>query len=345
MRIAIAAVIAIATVFPAAGLDLGARDVLVPIAGRVAGANNTLWRTDLVVTNVTTPPAPVNAFLEFHSNEGGTIWESVPLQPRQSLVLNDVLLSRFGIGAGTGFIRVTTNNVNAKVTARARIYNAGSIHGEFGQGVAGLPTDALMRTHFVAALTGIDGNRTNFGITNPWKVDTQALLTLYDKDGAERVTKTVQVPQERVVQLNDIFGWFGDAPAEGATVQVVAEIPVYAWASVVRNDSGDSTFIEGTGLAVGNELLAAPQCSAPSPVVLASPGSQSAGDWILMYHPGTNAVSVTQQLAARFGFTPKFVYEHAFQGFSSDLTAQQIASLRCESSVRLIQENVIAPMP
>lgn len=345
MRLTLAAVLAIAIVFPAAALDLGARDVLVPIAGRTAGANNTLWRTDLVVTNVTTPPAPVNAYVEFHANDGGVVWESIPLQPRQSIVLNDVLLGRFGLGAATGYFRVTTSNVSGRVTARARIYNTGLTGGQYGQGVAGLPTDALTRNHFVPALSGIEGNRTNLGITNPWKVEVTAQLSLFDASGATLATKSAQVAAERVLQLNDIFGWFGAPPVEGATVQVVTNVPVYAWASVVRNDTGDSTFIEGTGLAIGNERLLGPQCSDPSPVVLAAPGSQSAGNWILMYHSGTNAVTMTQQLAARFQFQPTLVYEHAFAGFASELTAQQLASLRCEPSVMMIQENVMVPVP
>jgi hypothetical protein len=345
MRLTAAAVLAIAIALPAAALDLGARDVLVPIAGRTSGANNTLWRTDLVVTNVTTPPAPVNAYVSFHSNDGGVRWESIPLQPRQSLVLNDAILGRFGLGVATGYFRVTTSNVNGRITARARIYNTGNIGGQYGQGVTGLPTDALTRSHFVPALTGLDGNRTNLGITNPWKVDVTAQLSLFDASGATLATKPVTVAAERVLQLNDIFGWFGAPPVEGATVQVVTNVPVYAWASVVRNDSGDATFVAGTGLATGNERLLGPQCSNPSPVVLASPGSQPAGNWILIYHSGTNAATMTQHLAARFNFQPTHIYENGFPGFASELTAQQIASLRCESSVKLIEENVVVPIP
>ena len=128
-------------------------------------------------------------------------------------------------------------------------------------------------------------------------------------------------------------------------VKVTAMAPLYAWASVVRNDTGDSTFIEGTGLAIGNELLVPPLCSSPAPVNLARPGSQPAGNWIVIYQPGTDATITTQQLASHVGFTPTYIYQAAFPGFSASLTQAQIAAIRCNTSVMLIEENIIVPMP
>jgi hypothetical protein len=339
------AIISIAVSLPAAALDLGARDVLVPVVGRVAGANGSQWRTDLVITNVTRPTAPTMVFVQFHSNDGSTRWEGIPLDVHQSIVLNDVIRSRFDRENDFGYIRVTTSNPTAKVAARARIYNNANPQGEFGQSVSALPTDALMRDHYVPALSGVDGNRTNLGLTNPWKTPVKALLELFGRDGVLLAEKLVTVENERVLQMNDVFGFFGAPPSEGAMVKVTAMAPLYAWASVVRNDSGDSTFIEGTGLAIGNELLVPTLCSSPAPVNLARPGSESAGNWIVIYQPGTDATATTQQLASRLGFTATFIYQAGFPGFSASLTQTQISFIRCDTSVKLIEENIIVPLP
>lgn len=338
-------ILTLSITLPAVALDLGSRDVLVPIAGRLSGANGSQWRTDLVVTNVTRPAAPAMVFVEYHGSDGSTTWEAIPLAVHQSLVLKDVIRTRFNRDNGFGYIRVNTSSPTAQVTARARLYNTANPQGEFGQSIPGLPTDALMRDHYVTGLSGVDGNRTNFGLTNPWKTPVTASLQLFNQDGVALASKTVTVEKENVLQMNDVFGSFGVPPSEGATVKVAASASVYAWASVVRNDSGDATFIEGTGLAVGNELLVPPVCSSPAPVNLARPGSQSAGNWIVIYQPGTDAVAMTQQLASRVGFTATHIYDAAFPGFVASLTQAQIAVIRCDTSVKLIEENLIVPLP
>lgn len=330
---------------PASGLDLGARDVLVPVVGRVPGANGSMWRTDLVVTNVTRPPMPVTAFLEFHSNDGRVAWEAVQLGVRESLVLKDVVGTRFDTERGSGYVRVVTSQPNAQVTAQARIYNVGAMHGEYGQSVPGLPTDALTRDHSVVALDGTAGNRTNLGITNPWNVEVTALVELYDAGGVSRASRSLAVPREHVLQINDVFSYFGVAPIAGAMVRISTNVSVSAWASIIRNDSGDSTFVTGTGLSTGNERLAAPQCTDPAPVNFAAPGTEPGEGWIVIYEAGTNSHAVTAALAAAIGFTPRHVYDAAFPGFAADLTETQIARLRCQTEVKLIEQNVLVPIP
>jgi hypothetical protein len=47
------------------------------------------------------------------------------------------------------------------------------------------------------------------------------------------------------------------------------------------------------------------------------------------------------RLAAKYGFTPRHVYEAALQGFSADLTPTAVAGIRCEASVTYVEHNAV----
>jgi hypothetical protein len=47
--------------------------------------------------------------------------------------------------------------------------------------------------------------------------------------------------------MNDIFGTLSTAPDEGVSFLLIADRPIYAYASIVRNDTGDAYTIMGDG--------------------------------------------------------------------------------------------------
>lgn len=345
-RLLLAALLLASAAVPAHGLDLAARDVIVPVVSRVPGALGTRWYTDLVVTNLTRDTSgPLPIVITYYA-DGGSLTSVQQIQPRQSLVFNDVLETLFDLEQSAGFIRITSTVPAARISARARVFNRGSSQGEYGQAVTGVPTDALTREHYIPGLSGVAGNRSNVGITNPWNIDVPVSIELFESNGQSRGSFTTTIGPRRLVQYNEIFGnSFGVAPTEGAMIRVNASFPIFAYGSVVRSDTGDSTFIPGTGLATGNELLLPTQCSQPAPVTLAAPGATPAAGWIVMFYPQTDAVAVTQTLSVRYGFTPGTIYENAFKGFFAELTQQQIASIRCEPAVMTIDQNIQAPLP
>ena len=75
----------------------------------------------------------------------------------------DALYDWFNVEEGGGIVRVTWDDVNDRITTRARIYNVGE-GGEYGQGVPGIRPGELVTDHFLPGLSGIDGNRTNVGV-------------------------------------------------------------------------------------------------------------------------------------------------------------------------------------
>lgn len=224
-----------------------AGEVLIPAVYRGAGANDTLWRTEIVVSNVTRDPqiAPVQTTITFHGDNGQTHQVSMPLSQMEVIAVPDAVREWFDVESGGGIVRVTWEGSAARIFARARIYNVGE-HGEYGQNVPGIETSRLVSEHFLPGLTGVGGNRTNIGVSNPTETATLVWIELIDTSGGSRGAFATAVPARSYIQLNDIFRYFSAGPLNAAMVRVnAANSVVYAYASIVRNDTGDATFIAG----------------------------------------------------------------------------------------------------
>lgn len=327
----------------AGAADFRGNDLLIPVAGRTAGANGSIWRTDLTVTNLSST-GPAMVIITF-SGDGEQIFNSRALEPRQTVVLDDVVLNEFGRSEGIGNIRITSATPGALLAANARIYNAGSPAGQFGQGVQALPVDGLMREHDITGLTGVGGNRSNVGVSNPWDVPNGVYLALYDAEGAFRGSINTRVEPRQVVQINDVFAHFSVEPVAGALVHINSEFPVYTYGSVVRNDSGDARFTPGTGFARGHDVLLPTACSYAAPVTVVPPDRTAAPGWIVKLDDDeTDPVGRIAFLAARYGFMPTNVFD-ALKMFSAPLTPAQIAALRCDPAIDYIQQNQVIPPP
>jgi hypothetical protein len=97
-------------------------------------------------------------------------------------------------------------------------------------------------------LFGIRNNRANLGIANPNNEVAKFTLSWYDKSGNEQGRRTnIFVQPWDVLLMNDIFGTLSTAPDEGVSFLLVADRPIYGYASIVRNDTGDAYTIMGDG--------------------------------------------------------------------------------------------------
>lgn len=224
-----------------------AGEVLIPVVYRGAGANNTLWRSEIVVTNIA--PSPVSApvvttTITLHQDNGQTKEVVMPLSPMEVIAVPDAVLAWFNVENGGGIVRVTWQDTpNARIAARARIYNVGE-HGEYGQSVPGVATSRLVSEHFLPGLSGLDGNRTNVGVSNPSNASTIVWIELFDTAGLSRGAFATGIGPRSYRQFNDIFSHFQAGPLNAAMVRVLStDTAIYAYASIVRNDTGDATFV------------------------------------------------------------------------------------------------------
>ena len=224
-----------------------AGEVLIPAVYRGPGANNTLWRTEIVVSNVTEGLAApvVPAKITFHRDNGQNLELDLHLSPREVYAIPDAVHDWFSIENGGGIVRITWDGDQARIMARARVYNAGE-HGEYGQSVPGIDTWKLVSHHYLTGLSGIDGNRTNVGVSNPWSSDALVWIELIDTAGESHGAFATAIPARSYRQFNDIFSHFQTGPLNAAMVRVIStNTSVFAYASIVRNDTGDATFVPG----------------------------------------------------------------------------------------------------
>jgi hypothetical protein len=222
-----------------------AGEVLIPVVYRGPGALGTQWRTEIVVSNISPGiTAPVQTTITLDRDNGQTGEVRMPLTPMEVIAIPDALPAWFGVENGGGIVRVTWDDQpNVRIVARARVYNA-SAAGEYGQSVPGVDTTRLVSQQYLTGLTGIDGNRTNVGVSNPFSTDAMVWIGLYDTSGLERGGFATAIPARSYRQFNDIFGYFQAGPLNAAMVYVQGvNMPIYAYASIVRNDTGDATFV------------------------------------------------------------------------------------------------------
>ena len=222
-----------------------AGEVFIPAVYRGPGAGQSVWRTEITVANITTSPVieVVDVTVTLHRPDGTTSSFSTPFAPQETLTIPDALAQWFDVVEGGGLVRVSWDSEVARITARARIYNV-TENGEYGQGVPGVAVDRLVSDYFLTGLSGVDGNRTNIGISNPHEQNVMFWITLYDTSGLARGAFASVVPPRSYRQFDDIFSHFQAGPLNAATIRVTgADGTIYPWASIVRNDTGDPTFV------------------------------------------------------------------------------------------------------
>ena len=133
----------------------GGEQVLIPIAGALHGANSTYFRTDIAVMN--TGSAATSPTLRYYNRSGPTIDKVVTLAPLESLILNDVVTTFFGVaGDSAGYLTVTppAGGILA-VTSRTYTTVINDV-ATFGTGVPTRSLSASLRPGDVRQFGGVD---------------------------------------------------------------------------------------------------------------------------------------------------------------------------------------------
>ena len=242
----LAAAIVVLAAAPADAIKIGDTTVVVPVAIHGPGAQTTQWRTDLWIANSNNVEKDIT--VTYYPNGGAPASFTVHVGTYSVVEIQDVVLSRFGLDNSKGLLLLRTEGASG-FSAHARIFNTGNPIGEFGQFVPGLGQRFLSIQGFLPGVSGIDGNRANMGIANPTDHEISCQVQVVDGDGAEIARPTVAVPATSVVQVNDIFAAWGIAAQGNIQLRVSTatyDDPFYAYASIVRDGSGDAIFIFGT---------------------------------------------------------------------------------------------------
>jgi len=219
--------------------------IIIPVAARTSGNQDTLWRTDLWIYNSYQYDTDLAA--TYRSAEE-TLSTSIHLPAGSEFFIQDVLEDWFEITEGNTSGSLILEGPFVPITVR--IYNdRGTQKGTYGQRVLAKTLEELSSSGSRIHLSHLTHNaeyRCNVGFTEVTGTETSLLIVLYDHDGNELGRKTYTVHPFSNLQISPIFE---DMEIEGyfdsvrATVEVLSGGVIYAYASVVDNRNGDAIFI------------------------------------------------------------------------------------------------------
>jgi uncharacterized repeat protein (TIGR01451 family) len=228
---------------------------VVPSIAHWPGLNNTAWRSDLSVVNPSTSTAQLT--LAYYTGTGGMSTQVTDtVGARATKRWTDMLVSAFGLsqsGKDKGTLVVTSN---VPLAVLSRTYNQTDA-GTFGQHYPALTASDGMTAGKVGIMPHLSGNsgttgyRTNVGVVNLGTAGScSAVVKLYGGAGAQLGNPvTITADARRFKQQDSIFAAAGlgsqSIDVAYATIEVqTPACPMWPYASVVDNASGDPTTIE-----------------------------------------------------------------------------------------------------
>ncbi len=213
-------------------------------ASHAAGSQESVWRTDLCLLNLSDGAA--TAELRYRGSDGDAATQIVPLALGEQLVIKDVI-SELG-SYGSGSIEVFSDR---PVFASSRTYNA-SASGTYGLFIDGLPAPQAARAGDTVWLPQLrqDGTfRSNIGLANSGHLNARVWIHLFDASGAEVAARRRVLEPGAWFQLQEPFARLAgrtDIEAGYARITVEAGDGVIAFASVIDNATNDGTAITMT---------------------------------------------------------------------------------------------------
>jgi len=243
--------VAIAIAAPSTAIQINSDRVVLPVVAHLPGYNGTQWRSDVWIQS---PSSNVlNLTLSYYPEAGGVLTATAHLDSYHAAYFHDIVFATFGLDNSKGMLIVVADAPSVEV--RARVYNTGNPDGEFGQAVLGLPLGRLSRQGFLSGLTTAAGTRLSVGVANPTDETYSVVVLVRDAVTLENLAgRVLEIEPHQLVQLDRVADLWGLPARDSILVTVDSSENTqlfYAYASVVRNDTGDATFIFGTSPNVG----------------------------------------------------------------------------------------------
>jgi hypothetical protein len=232
----------------------------IPAAASIHGLAGTFFKTDIWVMNQSFTTS-IGVGLDYSCSTCDSVsYSNIPLAPREARLLVDVVQSVFSRPETAGAIQLTWLTDVGSVAATSRTYSdAHSGNGTYGTAVPALIySQATTSTLFLGlANNGGDltsGYRSNVGAVNanaligagvpPWASVTYAL---YDSNGT-LLGSPISRSVHWTAQVNDVFraAGVGSLVTRNVSLVVTSDLPVYAYVTVIDNQTGDSVFPLGT---------------------------------------------------------------------------------------------------
>jgi len=234
-------------------------EIFIPAIGTVRGLFGTNFVSDLNIFDNDPSGSSANIFVQFFpsgvSNSSAQNVTSMTLGGRATASSRDVSSTLFnGQMNGLGALRLLSSSNN--VFANARVYNnqVSAGLGTFGQFVPGLTrSQALTEGALVGLINTPNGGgttnfsaRTNVGFFNPSDQQTYVAAELRNSTGDVIANRIITLGPYMHLQLpmagsGALFGDVGEV--QTSTVYFVSGSPIFSYASIVDNVSGDASYV------------------------------------------------------------------------------------------------------
>jgi hypothetical protein len=228
-----------------------AHTVTVPAVASIHGNNGAFFHTDVWAysfdANVLDVTATYYCYLQFSSCGSGT--QTFSINPGTGQTFSDVAGTAFGAPetAGALVFRYFSTSSNNTLRVLTRTYTPSLPSPTNGASLLGVtPTSNSGKWTFVGlGNNGGDrsaGFRTNAGVFNSYAVAATVTFNLSTKGGTPLGSVTQTWAPHEARQINDIFGTVGagGTVTTDAVLTVVSDIPIYAYVTVIDNQTGDS---------------------------------------------------------------------------------------------------------
>lgn len=224
----------------------------IPASASIHGNNASFFHTDLWTMNRSyTQTQTITArYRCFPGQSCSTASKSFTLAPRASILYEDVVGTFFGSPETAGAIELSYDTIFGNVSATSRVYTPSQPAPTSGSTVPALAaSEARTRTLFLGLGSfGGDlssGFRSNAGAYNPNAFPVPVTFTLYNGNNTILGSPLSRNwgPNE-AFQISNIFAaaGLGSAVTTNAYLVVTAPSPIFAYVTVIDNQSGDSVY-------------------------------------------------------------------------------------------------------
>ncbi|MEO6323153.1 MAG: hypothetical protein ABIT01_12925 [Thermoanaerobaculia bacterium] len=232
------------------------RQVLtIPATASVHGRNDSFFQTDLWLVNGSARELPVE--LRLRCSLAASCRRDpvrLTLSPRASHRIADVVGTLLSSPESSGAVEVFWDAAIGRLEAAARVYTPPLPAPTYGAVVPALRSSESRSRAILIALASSGGDstsgfRTNVGAYNPGGAAGSVTFTLFASNGSPLGTAvTRELGAQEPVQVNDIFAAAdaGSTLTQEAYAVVTATTPVFSYATVVDNRSGDSIVLTGS---------------------------------------------------------------------------------------------------
>ncbi|MFZ2490335.1 MAG: hypothetical protein WA208_02515, partial [Thermoanaerobaculia bacterium] len=207
---------------------------VIPVVAHVSGVNATQFRSELRMLNRASSGSNVTLVFTPSGRDGRSDFSAVQIAvaPGQLVVVDDIVRSVFAT-AGSGSLTIIGD-----VVASSRTYTPNS-GGTAGQSIG----PATATTHATLYHASIDEQfRTNVGVTDAGGLGAAVRITVRDDAGLPPLWEVhIDVPPFGHLQVPAAVP--ANAMAQDLVVEVESSNPVYAYASVVTDFSGDPMYV------------------------------------------------------------------------------------------------------